>query len=95
MKDYAVIVYEGKSHGRHGKDAIIGLNIEAPTKAAAIEEAKAWIAEHTWEEVLQNVNWTEIKKQRFADAWMSSHIGQLYAERKFSYKAYLAKEKTI
>ena len=97
MRDrtFAVVVSEKTSHGRYGKDELIGFYTEAPTKAAAIEQIKDQVARYTWEEILQYVNWTEIRKKRFADAWMGSHIGQIYADRKFSYKASLAKEKTI
>ena len=96
MRDrlYEVVVSEKTSHGRYGKDAIIGLYIPAPNKAAAVETAKDEIAGLTWDEALSFTRWPYRKKEVFAGVWLHCRIGNVYADRKFSYKAALSKKGT-
>ncbi len=93
MKQYSVIVSEKKSHGRYGKKQIIGFHIQAEKAEQAKEVCKETMANCTWEYALNFADLTEKQAAELIgcslsdlENWMSRYIGQIYAERKFSYK---------
>jgi len=93
MKEFTVIVSEKKSHGRYGKRKLIGYYILAEKAEEAKENCMDVIAHSTWNEALQ---FSQLTERQAADLigcsmadlenWMHRYIGQVYAERKFSYK---------
>ena len=93
MKEFSVIVSEKKSHGRYGKRQLIGYYIPAEKAEEAKEACKDVIANSTWNEALQFSQLTEREAAELIgcslsdlENWMHMYIGQVYAERKFSYK---------
>ena len=99
MKEYLVIVSEKKSHGKYGKQKIIGYYVDAESIEDAQKRTVNIVSTSHWAEVLKYVEMNEKEKARFIGCsisdlinWLCYKVGDIYAERKFSYKAVLVKK---